>query len=154
MLGGRGIAIAALEKLRPGDIPLRTLLARTETALRAGDAFRARGAWGTHGLIRLTALAEMNGDDAPLTAELQSEPIEIGELDLPVQFELDSVALPLAQLSTLRPGYVIELETPINDARIRLVAHGQTIGYGELIAVAEHLGIRIVRMAHDDGSVR
>jgi type III secretion protein Q len=173
-IGARAIAIAALEKLRPGDILLRCLPANTEAALRSGDAFRARVAWGTHGLKRLTARAEinggclaiteepimtddvqhMNGDDAPLTAELQSDPIEIGELDLPVQFELDSVALPLAQLSALRPGYVIELDTPVTDARIRLVAHGQTIGYGELIAVAEHLGIRIVRMAHDDGSVR
>jgi type III secretion protein Q len=173
-LGGRRIAIAALEKLRPGDILLRCVPPQTEAALRAGEPFHVRAAWGTPGHIRLAAQAGINGGslaitedpimtddpqhmddgDAPLTAELQSEPIEIGELDLPVQFELDSVALPLGQLAALRAGYVIELETPVTDARIRLVAHGQTIGYGELIAVADHLGIRIVRMAHDDGSVR
>jgi type III secretion protein Q len=175
-LGRRSIAISALERLRPGDVLLRAMPAATVAALREGGPFRVRVTWGTHGLTQMSALAETNGnslaiieepnmtdqaqhfdgDDAPFAADMEGEsgPIEIGELDLPVQFELDSVALPLAQLSALRPGYVIELDTPIADARIRLVAHGQTIGYGELIAVAEHLGIRITRMAHGDGPVR
>lgn len=176
-IGARRIAIGALEKLRPGDVLLRTMPAATERALAEGRAFDVRAAWGTAGLVRLAARAQLHEstlaitetptmtdeaqqadyDAAPsadFSREMQGEPIEIGELDLPVQFELDSVALPLAQLSSLRPGYVIELDTPVTDAQIRLVAHGQTIGYGELIAVAEHLGIRIVSMAHGDGSVR
>lgn len=175
-IGARRIAIDALEALRPGDVLLRSMPAATETALRQGDAFSVRAAWGTPGLKRLTASAQMNGGSLALTEDpimtdethfiddgatpradspnAASDVIEIGELDLPVQFELDSVALPLAQLSSLRAGYVIELDTPVEDARIRLVAHGQTIGFGELIAVAEHLGIRIVSMAHGDGSVR
>lgn len=173
-IGARRIAIAALEALRPGDVLLRTLAPATETALGLGHPFRAHAAWGTPGLTRLNVAVQIDdnrlailedpimNDEAqypddgspPLTVDLQGDPIEIGELDLPVQFELDSVALPLAQLSSLRPGHVIELDTPVADAQIRLVAHGQTIGYGELIAVAEHLGIRIVRMAHGDASVR
>ncbi|WP_144114188.1 type III secretion system cytoplasmic ring protein SctQ [Paraburkholderia sp. BCC1886] len=173
-IGARRIAIAALEALRPGDVLLRTLPHATETALGLGHPFRAHAAWGTPGLTRLNVAVQIDdnrlailedpimNDEAqypddgspPLTVDLQGDPIEIGELDLPVQFELDSVALPLAQLSSLRPGHVIELDTPVADAQIRLVAHGQTIGYGELIAVAEHLGIRIVRMAHGDASVR
>ncbi|MDR5759446.1 type III secretion system cytoplasmic ring protein SctQ [Caballeronia sp. LZ035] len=175
-IGARRVAIDALEALRPGDVLLRTMPVATETALRQGDAFTVRAAWGTPGLKRLTASAQMNGGSLAITEDpimtdethfiddgatplanspnAASDVIEIGELDLPVQFELDSVALPLAQLSSLRAGYVIELDTPVEDARIRLVAHGQTIGFGELISVAEHLGIRIVSMAHGDGSVR
>jgi len=172
-IGARRIAIAALEALRPGDVLLRTMSMHVETALGQGDAFRAHAAWGTPGLTRLCAGVEINGsrlviiedpvmtdelqfnddDRSPLAMDFQDEPIEIGELDLPVQFELDSVALPLAQLSSLRPGYVIELDTRVSDAQVRLVAHGQTIGHGELIAVADRLGVRILRMAHDDGSV-
>lgn len=193
-IGARRIAIAALEKLRPGDVLLRTMPAATERALAEGGAFDVYAFWGTAGahagndagnpadLTRLAARAQLQHSTLAITetpimtdnpqqtdhetslsaefpsdrlqGDLRGEPIEIGELDLPVQFELDSVALPLAQLSSLRPGYVIELDTPVTDAQIRLVAHGQTIGYGELIAVAEHLGIRIVSMAHGDGSVR
>ncbi len=173
-IGARGIAIAKLEALRPGDVLLRTMPSRTETALSLGNPFRVAAAWGTPGLTRLAVAAEIDGTrltiietpimtdelqypedgTSPFAGDLQGDAIEIGELDLPVQFELDSVALPLAQLSSLRAGYVIELETPVADAQIRLVAHGQTIGYGELISVAEHLGIRIVKMAHGDGSVQ
>ncbi|WP_193102676.1 type III secretion system cytoplasmic ring protein SctQ [Burkholderia sp. Z1] len=173
-IGARRIAITALEALRPGDVLLRTMPTRIETALSLGDAIRVRAAWGTPGLTRLCAAVEIDGsrlviieepvmtdelqhtddDPPPLADDFHDEPVDIGELDLPVQFELDSVALPLAQLSSLRPGYVIELDTRVTDARIRLVAHGQTIGHGELIAVADRLGVRILRMAHDDGSVQ
>lgn len=173
-IGARRIAIAALEALRPGDVLLRTMPTHVETALARGDTFLARAAWGTPGLTRLCTGVEIDGsrlvisedpvmtddlhypDDAhpPLADDFQDDPVDIGELDLPVQFELDSVALPLAQLSSLRPGYVIELDTRVSDAQIRLVAHGQTIGHGELIAVADRLGVRILRMAHGDGSVQ
>ena len=172
VIGARRISIAALEALRPGDVMLRTMSSHTEAALREGHAFAVRAAWGTHGLTQLTVKAELSDgclaiiedpimtddlkplDDTGPQPDLHGDFIEIGALELPVQFELDSVALPLAQLSSLRPGYVIELETPVAEAQIRLVAHGQTIGYGELISVAEHLGIRIVKMAHGDGPVR
>ncbi|XUW93398.1 type III secretion system cytoplasmic ring protein SctQ (plasmid) [Burkholderia sp. M6-3] len=91
-------------------------------------------------------------DEAEARAEPTSvaptPPVDIGELDLPVQFEIDTVALPLSQVAALQRGYVIELDTPVTDARIKLVAHGQTIGHGELVSVGEHLGIRITGMAY------
>ena len=92
--------------------------------------------------------------DDLLAPDQQSNPIDIGELDLPVQFEVDTVALPLSQLYALRPGYVLELPTPVAEAQLKLVTHGQTIGYGELVTVGDHLGIRILRMAHGDGPVQ
>jgi type III secretion protein Q len=100
------------------------------------------------------AAAEETGaaDERDGTLSDDARALPIGELELPLQFEIDTVALPLAQLAALRRGYVIELRTPVKDARIRLVAHGQTIGHGELVSLGEHLGIRILRMAHGDGS--
>jgi len=77
-------------------------------------------------------------------------PLDTGMLDLPVQFEIDSIALPLTQLAALEQGYVIELSTPAADARIRLVVHGQTVGHGELVVVGENLGLRITKMVYAD----
>jgi|GEM_PF-725244 len=130
-------------------------------------------AWGSPGLMRVHAQVNMEGRRLSLTKEpimtdeldpvrpddllapdQHSSPIEIGELDLPVQFEVDTVALPLSQLYALRPGYVLELPTPVAEAQLKLVTHGQTIGYGELVTVGDHLGIRILRMAHGDGPVQ
>lgn len=124
--------------------------------------------WGTPGLVRLCAAVQFDGTtpviikepymsehlepafaDAGLAIDRADDLIRVGELELPVQFEIDTLAMPLSQLSALGPGYVIEFPVPFDDARLRLVAHGNTIGYGELVTVGDHLGVRIVRMAHN-----
>jgi type III secretion system apparatus protein YscQ/HrcQ len=176
VLGARRLSIETLRALAPGDVLLRSL-ASTLSPLVAGAAEHAAAsaiaAWGTPGLTRLHAPVTIDkhtllivkeptmtdkfdpaypGDS--LASDQQESPIDIGELDLPVQFEVDTVALPLSQLYALRPGYVLELSTPVAEAQLKLVTHGQTIGYGELVTVGEHLGIRILKMAHGDGPVQ
>jgi type III secretion protein Q len=49
---------------------------------------------------------------------------------------------------------VLELQTPVAAAQLKLVTHGQTIGIGELVTVGEHLGVRILKMAHGDDSIQ
>ncbi|MDR7009583.1 type III secretion system cytoplasmic ring protein SctQ [Paraburkholderia strydomiana] len=204
-LGARRVSIRALQKLRPGDVLLRTFSRATVLGLRGHGPLQLRAAWGTPGLRCMLATVALDGalltlnddpimseetlqvegdelpridygdaplDDvpheaaiatgteAPTKSETEEEaeaeaapftrtsPLDIGELDLPVQFEIDTLALPLSQVAALRRGYVIELDTPVTDARIKLVAHGQTIGHGELVSVGEHLGIRITGMAY------
>jgi type III secretion protein Q len=176
VLGSRRLPVETLRALVPGDVLLRSLASRllppgAGTAQPAGAT--AIAAWGTPGLTRLHAPVTIDGRmlsitkeptmtdeldpvrlDDSLVPDQQEHPIEIGELDLPVQFEVDTVALPLSQLYALRPGYVLELPTPVAEAQLKLVTHGQTIGYGELVTVGEHLGVRILRMAHGDGPVQ
>ncbi|MGI4985269.1 MAG: type III secretion system cytoplasmic ring protein SctQ, partial [Janthinobacterium lividum] len=171
LLGARPIAIATLEALRPGDVILNAFSQAATHAHANGTPLAATVAWGTPLLRRVCAAVDIDGRLLTLTKEpIMSDdlsptmhgagpvggagPIELGALDLPVQFEIETVTLPLAQLSALRPGYVIELDTPVAEAQIRIVAHGQTIGVGELITVGEHLGVRVLQMAHDDGSDR
>lgn len=176
VLGARRLSIETLRALAPGDVLLRSL-ASTLSPLVTGAAEHAAAsavaAWGTPGLARLHAPVTIDkhtllivkeptmtdksypadsGDS--LDSNQQESPIDIGELDLPVQFEVDTVALPLSQLYALRPGYVLELSTPVAEAQLKLVTHGQTIGYGELVTVGEHLGIRILKMAHGDGPIQ
>ncbi|AJY39961.1 type III secretion system cytoplasmic ring protein SctQ [Burkholderia humptydooensis] len=81
------------------------------------------------------------------------EPADLGDVDLPVHVEIDTLSLSIAELAALRPGYVLELPLAARDAPVRLVAYGQAIGGGRLVAVGAHLGVRIDRMAGDDGSV-
>ncbi len=91
-----------------------------------------------------------SSSDAPCCAP---EPADLGDVELPVHVELDTLSLSIAELAALRPGYVLELPLAARDAPVRLVAYGQTIGGGRLVAVGAHLGVRIDRMAGDDGSV-
>ncbi|KVD06428.1 type III secretion system cytoplasmic ring protein SctQ [Burkholderia ubonensis] len=94
--------------------------------------------------------ADAPDDDAPGAAP---EPADLGDVDLPVHVEIDTLSLSIAELAALRPGYVLELPLAARDVPVRLVAYGQAIGGGRLVAVGAHLGVRIDRMAGDDGSV-
>lgn len=178
VLGARRLPVRTLHALAPGDVLLRSLASSLSSLV--GDAANtakakatAVAAWGTPGLVRMHVPVTIDGlkllvmkeptmtDEVDPTRTGETLPsdqpddgIDIGELDLPVQFEVDTIALPLSQLCALRPGYVLELQTPVADAQLKLVAHGQTIGFGELVTVGDHLGVRILRMAHGDGPVQ
>ncbi|WP_197419544.1 type III secretion system cytoplasmic ring protein SctQ [Burkholderia sp. TSV86] len=167
IIGVKPLAYDTLRALAPGDVILRALHPSLNAKLLdASDGPRApvfaTAAWGAPGFVRLCAAVEFdrqsfvlikepvmsNASESDLTGSAD-ELIHIGELEVPVQFEVDIVKLSLAQLASLRSGYVIELETSVDKAQLRLVAHGQTIGYGEMVTVGEHLGVRILRMASE-----
>ncbi len=178
ILGTRSFAVETLGALEPGDVLLRCLFPGFDAAALLAPASidaapRVVAAWGARGHTRAHAGASLDGRslilnqewymsdeldstraDTGLATDRPDEAIMVGTLELPVQFEIDTVALPLDQLSALGPGYVVELPVPAADAQLRLVVHGQTVGFGELVTVGEHLGVRIIRMAHRHGSVQ
>jgi type III secretion protein Q len=83
---------------------------------------------------------------APGAADLPSAPAGLEDLQLPVAFEIDSARVSLGELASLGEGSVIELDVAVLEASVRLVCHGQTLGLGQLVAVGDQLGVRIVRM--------
>jgi len=176
VLGSRRLPVDTLRALSPGDVLMRSIMSSLSSLVSDAVAqvtATAVAAWGTPGRVRLHVPVAIDGlhlsiikeatmtdelDPARLNDTLASDaaggPVDLGELDLPVQFEVDTIALPLSQLCALRPGYVLELPTPVAAAQLKLVTHGQTIGIGELVTVGEHLGVRILKMAHGDDSVQ
>lgn len=181
VLGVKALSVDTLQSLRGGDILLRVFDPSLDAAWLHGAGARADAAphpvafatWGNAGLAHgraavavqtrtITLLKEpvmtettvLNTPEAGLDAPDAEHAVEVGELELPVQFVADTVALTIDEVSSLAPGYVIELPTAIADLTLKLVAHGQVIGYGELVGIGEHVGIRILRMAHEHGSVR
>lgn len=171
IVGAKTYRIAALRTLRPGDVLLRAVEPSLAAAFAdTAPAIELRALWGMPGAVQLAAPVRLEGktltlqgtpsmsheteehDDAATGGA--DEPIDIGELNLPVKFELDTIPMPVVQLSALRPGYVVELPVPIADARIRLTAYGQIIGTGELVTVGGQLGVRVLQMTHGHGSVQ
>lgn len=67
-------------------------------------------------------------------------------LQLPIAFELDTARVSLAELAAMRPGHAVELDVPLQEAAVRLVCHGQTLGQGQLVAIGDRLGVRITRL--------
>jgi type III secretion protein Q len=169
-LGTQACSIELLKTLRNGDVLLPPIAADAHALLAdASAAVKLSARWGAAGARPLAAAVSISGNvltflETPhMTDEIDQSPedmadhenaVELEQLELPVQFELDAVSLPVALLASLRPGYVVELPTVVRDARVRLAAYGQTIGYGELVSVGEHLGVRIVHLADLHDSVQ
>ena len=169
LVGEKGLKVKTLNALRPGDVIVR--IAPPERAVLVSepratlDAQLAFGPPGAHQLLACVTLdanrlvisadpymAYLNERTTPAPLDADST-TSVDELELPVKFEIETVALPLVQLSSLRAGYVIELQSTLRDARVRLVAYGQLIGVGELVTVGEQLGVRVVQMFSENGSV-
>ncbi|VWD53026.1 type III secretion-associated protein [Burkholderia lata] len=165
-IGAKSFRTAVLRSLVPGDV----LLGAIEPALRvAGVPFRTVATWGTPRRTRLLASVKFDGRTAILLKDPfmeqesdhtcidvpdRTDPVDVGALELPVNFEIDTIALPIDQLAALRAGYVIELLRSPSEMQVRLIAYGQLIGHGELVTVGEHLGVRILQMAQRDDSGR
>ncbi|PPV07030.1 type III secretion system cytoplasmic ring protein SctQ [Xanthomonas bromi] len=151
-IGRRTASAALLQSLRPGDV----LLHCTATAsITSGELL-----WGVAGGAVLRAPVRLNLQQMILEAtpamqddtfepEVAQSPSNVAELELPVQLEVDQLALPLSTLSGLQPGQILELSVPVDQADIRLVVYGQTIGIGRLLTVGEHLGVQILSMSEN-----
>jgi type III secretion protein Q len=98
--------------------------------------------------------------DTPPTPYLESSlmdphstgdaPTDLGALELPVTLEIVTLAMPLQQIGMMQPGQVLELPLSLADARVRMVACGQTLGHGTLVAIGEQLGFQISAMVNAD----
>lgn len=149
-IGERTASAALLQSLRPGDVLLHCT---ASAAVTSGEVL-----WGIAGGAVLRAPVRLNLQQMILeaTPTMQHDTFEpevapstsnVAELELPVQLEVDQLALSLSTLSGLQPGQILELSVPVDQADIRLVVYGQTIGIGRLVTVGEHLGVQILSMS-------
>jgi type III secretion protein Q len=168
-VGEKTLSIQALNGLRPGDVILRAVPQDWRTLLDgSGTSITTGIVWGPPGAHQLLAGATLAGNQLVITTDpsmtYSNERTDgahmdvdtagsLDDLDVPVKFEIETVTLPLVQLSALRAGYVLELPGTLRDARIRLVSYGQLIGFGELVTVGEQLGVRVIQMFSGHDSV-
>ncbi|MGI3777733.1 MAG: type III secretion system cytoplasmic ring protein SctQ [Janthinobacterium lividum] len=153
-LGSTGLALGVLRGLGAGDVVLmqtRRGAGATGCLVVAGHLI-APAAWGARGWTL---------DGPPATGHANrkewlgmSEPAQDGDADtagheddIPVRlcFDLGRLDMTLGELRRLGPGAVLALPGPA-DAAISLTVGGRCLGQGELVEVAGHAGVRIVRI--------
>ncbi|MDH1631102.1 type III secretion system cytoplasmic ring protein SctQ [Pseudomonas mosselii] len=81
--------------------------------------------------------------DTPPVTDTALEALE--QLPIPVSFEVGRQTLDLHTLSTLQPGALIELHSPL-DAQVRILANQRCIGTGLLVQIDGRLGVRVNRL--------
>jgi type III secretion protein Q len=158
-------------------MPLRFLVGTTRIALRevagvrAGDIvgiehWNAAGAGvqltADFAAARLQLLARAEGEqitildtkdlamdiDSPGNADATPLPLDrLDALEVALRFELGDLSLTLGELKSLQAGHVFELPQPLNRSPVRILAHGNLLGKGHLVAVGDRLGVRVAEFA-------
>jgi type III secretion protein Q len=149
----RPLGQRALHGLAAGDVVL------AGAARRAGPRWRVTLKFGLGITMQATADLDLDAsrahlaapprlvDEAAMAAPLAAPQAQgLEHLQVPVSFEIDSARIALGELASLGEGAVIELDVPLSEASVRLVCHGQTLGIGQLVAIGDQLGVRILRM--------
>lgn len=140
--------------LRPGDVLIagrRSQPPQAEACARglAWPLEPAAGGWRISGAPRhLQTTQEPNSMNDPSLAADAGDTSDAEALArrLPVEvsFELGRTELRVGELSALQPGYVFPLAGALEGANVTIRANGQAVGQGELVAVGDTLGVRLL----------
>jgi type III secretion protein Q len=71
----------------------------------------------------------------------------LDDMEVVLRFEVGDLTLSLGELRHLGAGHVFELPHPLNRSPVRILAHGNPLGRGHLVAVGDRLGVRISEFA-------
>ncbi|MBT2324090.1 type III secretion system cytoplasmic ring protein SctQ [Variovorax paradoxus] len=158
LLGSTPIALREITSIRPGDI------VGIEQWSSSGAAIVVTAALGGPAGRQLTAFAEgsritvQQSRDSPMTpdtparsadaADSANLPIDrLDALEVTLRFEVGDLSLSLGELKSIRAGHVFELGQPLNRSPVRILAHGNVLGKGYLVAVGDRLGVRVSEFA-------
>ncbi|MEN4901914.1 type III secretion system cytoplasmic ring protein SctQ [Luteimonas sp. TWI662] len=157
-LAGPPLTAADLRNLRPGDV---VIVGSTRQPTLHADAVGMRwpirpGAegWRIDGppspqprFQESAPMSDTDAPDAPDTPAAEAPaPVEDPASRLPVEvaFELGKVELRLGDVAGLQPGYVFALPAHLEGANVTIRANGRIAGQGELVAVGDTLGVRLL----------
>jgi type III secretion protein Q len=82
--------------------------------------------------------------EAPRTEDAPPAEDPAGRLPVEIEFELAKVELRLSDIAGLQPGYVFALPAHLEGANVTVRANGRVAGQGELVAVGDTLGVRLL----------
>jgi len=151
-LGRTAITLREVRGVRRGDIVGIEGWQSAGSALRVtaevggalGIAIAAL-AEGTHITVQTVRDPDMNRDALPDSGQLALDRLDGLEVNL--RFEVGELSLTLGELRAIKPGHVFDLEQPLNRCEVRILAHGNVLGKGHLVAVGERLGVRVSEFA-------
>ncbi len=158
-LGTTRIRLHEVRKIRPGDIVSLEAWNSAGGGLLLTAELGAPAGWqliglaeGTRITLQQTRDIAMNRDAlAPPAADDQDsvgQPIDrLDALEVTLRFEVGELSVSLGELKNLRTGHVFELAQPLNRSPVRILAHGNVLGKGYLVAVGDRLGVRVSEFA-------
>lgn len=100
------------------------------------------------GIDNATPRPGQDGFAAPAPANEAAPPLaRLDALEVALRFQVGELSISLGDLKSVGPGHVFELADPLNRSTVRIVAHGNVLGTGHLVAVGDRLGVRVSEFA-------
>jgi type III secretion protein Q len=142
------VGAGALRRIGPGDVILPDSPGHGRLFLTAGETIR----WparhepgrvtvdGARAAVRPEKDWWMQDDALP-----GKESDSLDDLPIRLSFEIGQIELTLAEVETLGPGYVFELNRAEADG-VDIMANGRRIGAGRAVTINGTLGVQIVRL--------
>ncbi len=158
-LGSTQITLREVAGIRPGDIVSIEQWSSSGAALLVSADLGAGGrqlvglAEGTRITLQQVKDTPMNRDTPEATAlpdDGGASPLPLDRLDsleVNLRFEVGDLSLSLGELRAIRAGHVFDLAQPLNKSPVRILAHGNVLGKGHLVAVGDRLGVRVSEFA-------
>ncbi|WDA25826.1 type III secretion system cytoplasmic ring protein SctQ [Aeromonas hydrophila] len=75
-------------------------------------------------------------------------PTELEQLPIQVSFEVGRQTLDWHTLTSLQPGALIDLGSPL-DGEVRIISNGHSLGVGRLVEIQGRLGVRVERLGNE-----
>ncbi|MGL6512272.1 type III secretion system cytoplasmic ring protein SctQ [Aeromonas hydrophila] len=142
--GAMRVAISELETLSYGDVLLplpHPLLGQQLLLCVEGRPFAYCLPHQQH--LELTAMHNAADDNLDAT--------QLDNLPIQVTFEVGRQTLDWHSLTTLQPGSLIDLGTPI-DGEVRIISNGHQLGSGRLVEIQGRLGVRVESLKSEPAS--
>lgn len=162
-IGRTRLALRELAGIRPGDIVSIDHWSSASGGLVVGASIagtgltlvgRAEGPRITFQHIEDTTMnREQPAANAAATDDKDAAALPLDRLDameVVLRFEVGDLALSLGALKSIRPGHVLDLGQPLNRSAVRILAHGNVLGKGHLVAIGDRLGVRVAEFAPGD----
>ena len=89
-------------------------------------------------------MSEQQTTDADATDAAADPDALARQLPVDVSFEIGRTELRVGELSALQPGYVFPLAAQLEGANVTILANGHAVGQGEVVAVGDTLGVRLL----------
>jgi type III secretion protein Q len=156
-LGATSIALEEVRRVTPGDIVSVERWRSREAGLLSVVKVGHRGTLGVTAAIDGAEASIVSMGEDPMNVSDITAGTSVGESNLPLgrldalevvlRFEVGELMLSLGELRALQPGHVFDLGEPLNRSTVRILAHGNLLGKGTLVAVGDRLGVRVAEFA-------
>jgi type III secretion protein Q len=148
VLGTTGLSAGEARGLEEHDIILiddvRAAPNMLNCRLAAGPARRHAGSLVWHSSGQLQMVQFGTGGETSMSSNVAAAPAGFDDLPVCVRFELAQWTASLAEVGNLAAGAVVDVGQRIDENAISVWVEQRCIGKGQLVAIGERLGVRLV----------